>query len=138
MESFDLGELIGGIFGVSASFAVQVACAAICAAIFAAKNKSWVGGALLGFFLGPLGVFIAFVSGGWGQRTRRVYTPSPAPSPLPPRPTNTYAPPPARQVSYRFPGRCPNCNGPLHKKTVQSRSVSCWYCGSLIEGTADL
>ena len=59
MESLDLGELIGGIFGVSASFAVQIACTAICAAIFAAKGKSWVGGAFLGFFLGPLGIFIA-------------------------------------------------------------------------------
>jgi hypothetical protein len=141
MESLDLGELFGGLLGVT-SVSAQFVCAVLCAVIFAAKGKSWVGGACLGFFLGPLGVFIAIVSGGWDQRPRRAYVPQFAPM-LPPRPTNTYTPPTPQPTNaftlpssptHRFPGRCPNCNGPVHKKIAGEESLSCWYCGALIDG----
>ena len=91
MESFDLGDLIGSLAGVTGA-SVQLICAAICAAIYAAKGKPWVGGAFMGFFLGPFGVFVAIVSGGWDHRhkLRPAYVPQTVPA-SPPRPSNTYA-----------------------------------------------
>lgn len=133
----ELGELVGGLLGVGASVGVQVACAVIAAAIFAAKGRSWVGGAFLGFFLGPFGVFIAIVAGPWHRALQRPPSPRPVPQAPPPQPTNTYAPPNPQPppVVYRLPGRCPECNGPVYNRSSNAKSISCWYCGSLIEGT---
>jgi hypothetical protein len=137
METLDLGDIIRSMFSFGASIGVQIACAAIAAGIFAYKGKSWMGGAALGFFLGPLGVFIAFVSGPWPNQSQNRPAPAPPPAPMsgsPPRPTNVYTAPPDR-VEHRFPDRCPSCNGPVHKRTSTDSSVQCSYCGANIEGT---
>jgi hypothetical protein len=104
--------------------------AVIAALIYAHKGKSWIGGAFLGFFLGPLGIFIALMTAGSGPK--RAYAPQQMT--LPKMYTVAHASPPAR-VEYRLPGRCPHCNGPVHRQELHSPYTSCPYCGSQIEAT---
>jgi hypothetical protein len=142
MNGSEIGQAIRALFSFGSAVGVQVVCALICAAIFYLKGKSPVGGAFLGFFLGPFGVFIAVVSGPWpkgrwGTSSHRAPQPPPAEVYTAPRPSNVYVPqapaPPKR--TYRLPDRCPNCNGPLHRKEAEASSVTCWYCGSNVEGS---
>jgi len=137
MDGSEIGQLIRSIFGFGSALGVQVVSALLCAGIFYIKGKNPVGGAVMGFFLGPFGVFIALVSGpwpkgGWRRTPETQSPPSSAEVYTPPRPTNVYVPP-ALQKTYRLPDRCPNCNGPLHRKEVDASSVTCWYCGSNVE-----
>jgi hypothetical protein len=140
MNGAEIGQLIRSVFGFGSALGVQVVCALICAGIFYIKGKNPMGGAVMGFFLGPFGVFIAIVSGPWpkggSRRTPQPHSPPPDKVYTPPRPTNVYVPP-APKKTYRLPDRCPNCNGPLHKKQADTSFVTCWYCGSNIEGVEE-
>ncbi|TEU19223.1 MAG: hypothetical protein E3J25_00135 [Anaerolineales bacterium] len=130
MHGTDLGDILSALFSFRASASVPLICAVATALIYAYKGKPWVGGAFLGFFLGPFGVFIALVSGGWPRGHRRVYVPQPLPR------MRTYTEPtPRPKVEYRLPGRCPHCNGPIHRQQIQSGTVKCFYCGAQVEAT---
>lgn len=120
------GDIFESIGSIGASVGVQLICALIAAAIMSGKGKPWLAGAFLGFFLGPIGVFIAFFVANSGSRPRRsyVYTPQ-ASTPPPSKPNRT----------YRLPGRCPHCNGPVHAREASGPSATCWYCGAEIEAT---
>ncbi len=128
----NVSELFGRILSLMFSVGAQLVWALIAALIFAAKDKSWFSGAVLGFFLGPFGVLIAlFVS---ADRSKQIYAPQPDTS-IPTAHTVAslqpqFAPKP---VEYRLPGRCPNCNAPLKPQTLQSPYAVCMYCGSQIE-----
>ena len=124
----DLGEIISTLFSFGASVGLPTVCAVAAALIYAYKGKSWVGGAFLGFFLGPLGVFIALMSGGRRHQPQRVYAPQPA---MPPQ-MNTYTVPTPPKVKYQLPGRCPHCNGLVHRQQIQSGTATCYYCGAIV------
>jgi len=130
MLDIDFAKALEQILGLAASAGTPVVCAVVAALIFAAKGKPWTGGAALGFFLGPLGVIIALVTGG----KKRSYSPQPVTVPQ----MTTYAPlsgvPPTPKTHYRLPGRCPHCNGPLHRQKLESISATCFYCGAQVEG----
>ncbi len=130
---FRLLEAFDDIFKIGASLGTPVVCAIIAGLIYAAKGKPWSGGAALGFFLGPFGIFIALVTGGKSGRrkSRQVYTPQPVTVPQ----MSAYATPtstPSSITEYRLPGRCPHCNAPVHKQKMNSPYTSCLYCGSQI------
>ena len=134
----EFGEIIGTLVGWGTSVGVQIVCAAAAALIYAYRGKSWVGGAFLGFFLGPFGILIALATGGRGKRPAQAYRPqdmSPprmtgaAPMPQPPAPQ----PPALPEAEYRLPDRCPHCNAPLARHRPGARSVRCFYCGSTID-----
>jgi hypothetical protein len=120
------GEILESIGSIGASMGVQLICALIAAAIMSGKGKPWLAGAFLGFFLGPIGVFIAFFVANSGPRPRRSYAYTPQASTVPAR---------KQSRTYRLPGRCPHCNGPVHAREASQPSASCWYCGAEIEAT---
>ena len=139
MDGLDIGQLIGNVFNFGSAIGVQVVCALICAGIFYIKGKNPVGGAVMGFFLGPFGVLIALVSGPWpkgrwGSAQSRSAPPPAQEVYTPPRPSNVYVPRAPEPKRYKLPDRCPSCNGPVHKRQVEASSVACWYCGANIEG----
>lgn len=123
----ETAQVLNGLVAMFTSTGLNVACAVIGALIYASRGKPWVGGALLGLFLGPLGVFLALVTSGGSHRPRPVPVPVSA-SPAPP------VVPPAPRREYRMPGRCPNCNGPVHQQHSEQAWMSCAYCGAQIEG----
>ena len=126
-------DIFDNVFKVGASMGTTLVFAVIAGLIYAAKGKPWFGGACLGFFLGPLGVFIALVSSGSGAKESY----QPQQMTLPKMRTATvpsYAPSlPGAQ--YRLPGRCPHCNAPVHGQELHSPYTTCPYCGSQIEAT---
>jgi hypothetical protein len=135
MNGTEFGDILARLFSSSASRAVPLVCAVAAALIYAYKGKPWVGGAFLGFFLGPLGVFIAVVSGGWTHCRRPAYAPRPMAMPRMTPYTPPTPPPPAPRIEYRFPGNCPHCNGPIHKRQNGAKSIACFYCGAQVEAT---
>ena len=52
-------DLFDNVFRAGASMGTTLVFAVIAALIYAHKGKPWIGGACLGFFLGPLGILIA-------------------------------------------------------------------------------
>ena len=126
-------NLFDNTLKVGASMSTTLVFAVIAALIYASKGKSWVGGACLGFFMGPLGVFIALVSSGPGPKQGY----KPQPMTLPEMRTATvpgYAPA-SPKTEYRLPGRYPHCNAPVHHQELHSPYTTCPYCGSQIEAT---
>lgn len=121
-----LADIFESIGSIGASLGVQLICALIAAAIMLGKGKPWLAGAFLGFFLGPIGVLITFFVANSSPRPRRSYVYAPhAPA----------APAPRSSRTYRLPGRCPHCNGPVHAREATGPSATCWYCGAEIEAT---
>ena len=130
----DWADLFGNVFRVGASMGTTLVFAVIAALIYAHKGKPWIGGACLGFFLGPLGIFIALATSGTGSKG--AYTPQSMTLPKMRVATGpAYAPSPPR-VAYRLPGRCPHCNGPVHQQELHSPYSTCPYCGSQIEAAS--
>jgi hypothetical protein len=128
----DLGDALAALISFGGSLGLQIVCAVAAAAILTYKGRSWIGGAFLGFFLGPFGVLIALAMGGWPGKSR--------PTSVPPTSThstagNSIPAPPARRVEYLLPSQCPHCSGPVHRRRLQSNPVRCFYCGSPIEAT---
>lgn len=103
---------------------LSLACAVLAALIYAYRGKPWIGGAILGFFLGPFGLFVAFLTAGRSSGPVRTYTPSPTATP----------PQLAPRRTYEMPGRCPHCNGPVHQHRSEQAWTTCFYCGAHIEG----
>lgn len=131
-----IAELFATILRLGVTMGAQLIWAIIAALIMAAKGKSWIGGAMLGFFLGPFGVLITlFITP--DKPRAQVYRPQPGTPVPPPPPAQMPATPPPPPPRYRFPSRCPNCNAPLRRETQQSPYTTCVYCGSQVEGTPE-
>lgn len=132
----DFAELFENITRVGASVGMQVVCAVIAALIYAYKGKSWAGGAALGFFMGPFGVFIALVTSGntTAGKNKQVYAPETTNSiPQMRMVESPITPSSPKPVQYKLPSRCPSCNAPMHPQELHSPYTSCAYCGSQVE-----
>ncbi|MBN1934419.1 MAG: hypothetical protein JW934_07125 [Anaerolineae bacterium] len=135
----NFSELFDNIYRVGASVGTPVVCAVIAALIYAVKGKSWGGGAALGFFLGPIGVFIALANSGnnASKHKGQVYTPES--TDFVPQMRTVQVPvsqPSPASLQYRLPGRCPNCNAPLRQQELHSPYTTCAHCGSQVEAMA--
>lgn len=129
----DWADTFGKLFSVGASMGTTLIFAAIAALIYASKGKSWVGGACLGFFMGPLGILIALMTSGSGSK--QAYTPQHMTLPKMRTATVPGYAPSSPQTKYRLPGRCPHCNAPVRHQGLHSPYTTCPYCGSQIEAT---
>ena len=129
-----VGDLFENLFTVGASMGTTLIFALIAGAIYAAKGKPWFGGACLGFFMGPLGIFIALMTSGSGSthgyKPQQMTLPKMSTATVPV--SSGYVP----RSEYRLPGRCPHCNAPVRQQELNSPYGSCVYCGSQIEATA--
>ena len=129
-----VAETFENMFRIGASMGTTLVCALIAALIYAHKGKSWTGGAALGFFMGPLGIFIALMTANAGPK--KAYAPQPMTLPKMRAYNGPVHTQPPRRVEYRLPGRCPHCNAPVHQQELHSPYASCPYCGSQIEAAS--
>jgi len=111
---------------------MMLICASFAAIIYAYDGRSWRRGALLGFFLGPFGVLIARLT--VGKEGQRASVPQPATLPQMHTHTPSKCTPPEPKTEYQLSGRCPYCNGPVHRRQGMAESVQCSYCGAQLEG----